>query len=46
VSNENGRLMIQPPGAGPERLLKQENGSFSRRHPQSLVFHLSCKMNA
>jgi hypothetical protein len=29
VFDENGRLMIQPLGDGPERLLKQEDGSFS-----------------
>jgi D-alanyl-D-alanine carboxypeptidase len=31
VFDENGRLMIQPLGAGPERLLKQEDGKFSFR---------------
>jgi CubicO group peptidase (beta-lactamase class C family) len=31
VFDENGRLMIQPLGEGPERLLKQEDGSFSLR---------------
>jgi D-alanyl-D-alanine carboxypeptidase len=31
VFDENGRLMIQPLGEGPERLLKQEGGSFSFR---------------
>jgi D-alanyl-D-alanine carboxypeptidase len=30
VFDENGRLMIQPLGEGPERLLKQEDGSFAR----------------
>jgi D-alanyl-D-alanine carboxypeptidase len=29
VFDENGRLMIQPLGEGPERLLKQEDGSFA-----------------
>jgi len=29
VFDENGRLMIQPLGDGPERLLKQEDGSFA-----------------
>jgi hypothetical protein len=38
VFDENGRLMIQPLGAGPERLLKQEDGKFAfRSSPQSLV---------
>jgi D-alanyl-D-alanine carboxypeptidase len=31
VFDENGRLMIQPLGEGPERLLKQDDGSFSMR---------------
>jgi D-alanyl-D-alanine carboxypeptidase len=31
VFDENGRLMIQPLGEGAERLLKQEDGSFSWR---------------
>jgi len=31
VFDENGRLMIQPLGEGAERLLKQEDGSFSLR---------------
>jgi D-alanyl-D-alanine carboxypeptidase len=31
VFDENGRLMIQPLGEGPERLLKQEDGKFSFR---------------
>jgi D-alanyl-D-alanine carboxypeptidase len=31
VFDENGRLMIQPLGEGPERLLKQEDGTFSFR---------------
>jgi D-alanyl-D-alanine carboxypeptidase len=31
VFDENGRLMIQPLGEGPERLLKQEDGRFSLR---------------
>ena len=31
IFNENGRLMIQPLGEGPERLLKQEDGSFAMR---------------
>lgn len=38
VFDENGRLMIQPLGQGPERLLKQEDGSFSlRSSPESHV---------
>jgi len=31
VFDENGRLMIEPLGQGPERLLKQAEGSFSMR---------------
>jgi len=31
VFDENGRLMIQPLGEGPERLLKQDDGSFAMR---------------
>ncbi|PYP88510.1 MAG: hypothetical protein DMG65_15020 [Candidatus Angelobacter sp. Gp1-AA117] len=31
VFDENGRFMIQPLGEGPERLLKQEDGSFAIR---------------
>jgi D-alanyl-D-alanine carboxypeptidase len=31
VFDEDGRLMIQPLGEGPERLLKQEDGSFGLR---------------
>jgi len=31
VFNENGRLMIQVLGQGPERLLKQDDGSFAMR---------------
>ncbi|HEY6391438.1 MAG TPA: serine hydrolase domain-containing protein [Bryobacteraceae bacterium] len=31
IFDENGRLMIQALGEGPERLLKQEDGSFARR---------------
>jgi len=31
VFNENGRLMIQPPGFGAERLLKQRTESFAMR---------------
>lgn len=31
VFDENGRLMIQPLGEGPERLLKQADGSFAAR---------------
>jgi D-alanyl-D-alanine carboxypeptidase len=38
VFDENGRLMIQPLGEGAERLLKQEDGSFSlRSSPKSHV---------
>jgi D-alanyl-D-alanine carboxypeptidase len=35
VFDENGRLMIQPLGEGPERLLKQTDGSFSLRSAPS-----------
>jgi CubicO group peptidase (beta-lactamase class C family) len=39
VFDENGRLMIQPLGEGPERLLKQDDGSFSRRSsPESHIW--------
>ena len=31
VFDENGRLMIEPLGFGPERLLKQDDGSFAMR---------------
>jgi D-alanyl-D-alanine carboxypeptidase len=31
VFDENGRLMIQPLGEGPDRLLKQEDGTFAAR---------------
>jgi len=31
VFDENGRLMIEPLGEAPERLLKQEDGSFAMR---------------
>jgi D-alanyl-D-alanine carboxypeptidase len=31
VFDEDGRLMIQPLGEGPERLLKQDDGSFALR---------------
>jgi D-alanyl-D-alanine carboxypeptidase len=31
VFDENGRLMIQTLGEGPERLMKQKNGTFARR---------------
>lgn len=38
VFDENGRLMIEPLGEGPERLLKQEDGSFAfRSSPASRV---------
>jgi hypothetical protein len=38
VFDENGRLMIQALGEGPERLLKQEDGSFrARSRPRSRV---------
>ena len=31
VFDENGRLMIEPLGQGPERLLKQDDGTFAMR---------------
>jgi hypothetical protein len=38
VFDENGRLMIQPLGEAPERLLKQDNGTFAvRSSPGSRV---------
>jgi D-alanyl-D-alanine carboxypeptidase len=38
VFDENGRLMIQALGEGPERLLKQEDGTFAMRSkPKSRV---------
>jgi D-alanyl-D-alanine carboxypeptidase len=38
VFDENGRLMIQPLGEGPERLLKQDDGTFAlRSSPESHV---------
>jgi D-alanyl-D-alanine carboxypeptidase len=38
VFDENGRLMMQALGEGPERLLKQEDGSFrTRSRPRSRV---------
>jgi D-alanyl-D-alanine carboxypeptidase len=38
VFDENGRLMIQPLGEGPQRLLKQQDGSFAfRSSPKSRV---------
>jgi len=42
VFDENGRLMIQPLGEGPERLLKQEDGSFALR--SSPAAHVSFVM--
>jgi D-alanyl-D-alanine carboxypeptidase len=39
VFDENGRLMIQPLGEGPERLLKQANGNFAMR--SSSAAHIS-----
>src|SRR5579871_3850301 len=39
VFDENGRLMIQPLGEGPERLLKQDDGSFAMR--SSPAAHIS-----
>ena len=42
VFDENGRLMIQALGEGPERLLKQEDGSFrTRSRPRSRVSFVS-----
>ncbi len=42
VFDENGRLMIQPLGEGPERLLKQDDGSFAMR--SSAASHISFAM--
>ncbi len=42
VFDENGRLMIQPLGEGPERLLKQDDGSFAMR--SSRASHISFVM--
>src|SRR5882724_8648138 len=39
IFDENGRLMIQPLGEGPERLLKQDDGSFAMR--SSPTSHIS-----
>ena len=41
VFDENGRLMIQPLGEGPERLFKQEDGSFAMRSsPRNRILFL------
>jgi len=42
VFDENGCLMIQPLGEGPERLLKQDDGSFAMR--SSPASHISFVM--
>jgi CubicO group peptidase (beta-lactamase class C family) len=42
VFDEDGRLMIQPLGEGPERLLKQDDGSFALR--SSPAAHISFAM--
>ena len=42
VFDEDGRLMIQPLGEGPERLLKQDDGSFAMR--SSPATHISFVM--
>ena len=42
VFDENGRLMIQPLGEGPERLLRQDDGSFAMR--SSPAMHVSFVM--
>jgi len=42
VFDENGRLMIQPLGEAPERLLKQDDGSFALR--SSPAAHVSFAM--
>jgi len=42
VFDENGRLMIEPLGEAPERLLKQEDGSFAMR--SSPAAHISFTM--
>jgi hypothetical protein len=44
VFDENGRLMIEPLGEAPERLLKQEDGSFAMR--SSPAAHISFTMQS
>ncbi len=44
VFDENGRLMIEPLGEAPERLLKQEDGSFALR--SSPAAHISFTMQS
>jgi D-alanyl-D-alanine carboxypeptidase len=47
VFDENGRLMIQALGETPERLLKQDNGSFAiRSSPQAPVTFVMHDQNA
>jgi D-alanyl-D-alanine carboxypeptidase len=47
VFDENGRLMIQALGEGPERLLKQEDGTFAMRSkPRSRVSFAAQGSNA
>lgn len=43
VFDENGRLMIEPLGEAPERLLKQEDGSFAMRSSPSSRVTFSMK---
>jgi CubicO group peptidase (beta-lactamase class C family) len=47
VFDENGRLMIQPLGESPERLLKQDDGSFAMRSkPSSRISFLARESSA
>jgi D-alanyl-D-alanine carboxypeptidase len=46
VFDEDGRLMIQPLGEGPERLLKQEDGSFAMRTKPSSRISFAVKDGA
>jgi len=43
VFDENGRLMIQALGYGPERLLKQDDGSFAMRSSPALRISFALK---
>jgi CubicO group peptidase (beta-lactamase class C family) len=43
VFDENGRLMIQQLGEGPERLLKQDDGSFAMRSSPSTRISFAMK---
>jgi CubicO group peptidase (beta-lactamase class C family) len=43
IFDENGRLMIQPLGEGPERLLQQDDGSFAMRSSPSARISFAMK---